>query len=83
MTQQIPEALGPGVDQPDGSVTYGHARPANVVIDPPRPAWERDRDMAAAHDAARCPRCLDVPDDVIVPIARALREAARTNRIPR
>ena len=70
-----PEAAGPGTDAPDGSVTYGvDARP-NVVVPPARPAWERDADMAAAREHPRCDRCSELPDDLVLALRRALREA--------
>jgi hypothetical protein len=79
----IPESLGPGADAPDGSVTYGVESPAGrVVITPPVSAAERDRNMAASRERARCPRCLDVPDAVVLAVATALREAVRTGRSP-
>jgi hypothetical protein len=79
---RMPEAAGPGVDALDGSVTYGVAEPARVQIPPPMPAWQRDEEMARRRDHSRCPRCLDVPDDIIVPVVRAIRDA-REGRPPR
>ncbi len=74
-----PEAQGPGTDALDGSVTYGVDSGVRAVIDMPRPAAERDRDMATARERARCDRCMDLPDDLVLAMARALR-AAREGR---
>jgi hypothetical protein len=70
-----PEAQGPGVELPSGGVAYGGTDRATVVIPPARPAWERDADMARARERARCSRCMDLPDDLVLALARALREA--------
>jgi hypothetical protein len=76
-----PEALGPGVETAAGGIAYGQDDRATVVIEPSRPAWERDADMAAARDRARCDRCMDIPDEVVLAMARALR-AAKEGRRP-
>jgi hypothetical protein len=77
----IPESLGPGVDAPDGSVTYGAAQPATVVITPRQPAEERERDRLAARERARCDRCMALPDDLVAALVRALHEA-KAGRMP-
>lgn len=74
----LPEAAGPGTDALDGSVTYGVEGP-RAFVTPPRPAAERDRDMAAARDG--CTRCAEVPAEVITAIVAALR-AAKAGRAP-
>jgi hypothetical protein len=71
--QPPPEARGPGQERADGFVEYGvEARPT-VVIPPSRPAWERDADMARA--AGGCPRCAEVPAEVLGAITAAIRAA--------
>jgi hypothetical protein len=74
--RSIPEARGPGVDAPDGSITYGVESPAGrVVITPPRPAAERDRDRAKRAANPRCDRCRDLPDDLVRAAVRIIRDA--------
>jgi hypothetical protein len=72
-TQPPPEALGPGVEQPDGSVLYGVIDRPTVYVSPPRPAAERDADMATYRDG--CPRCAEVPAEMLGSITAALRAA--------
>jgi hypothetical protein len=67
------KALGPGQDQPDGCVSYGAGPGARAWVLPPRPAAERDADMARARDG--CSRCSEVPADLIQSLVRALRAA--------
>jgi hypothetical protein len=71
-TQPPPEALGPGQEQPDGSVAYG-VPGRTAVVPPPRPEWERDADMARARDG--CSRCSEIPADLVAAIVTALRAA--------
>jgi hypothetical protein len=70
-----PEARGPGVETTAGGVAYGDLAQPTVVIDPPRPAAERDSDMATWRDRARCDRCADLPDDLVLAAAKAIRAA--------
>ena len=76
--QPPPEAMGPGQDQPDGSVIYGGQPGFTAVIPPARPAWERDRDMARARDG--CPRCAELPADLVATLTAALRAAKAGGR---
>jgi len=76
-----PEARGPGVELGDGGIAYGDLTRPQVFHQPARPAWERDADMAAARGRARCDRCMDIPDDLVTALARALR-AAKEGRLP-
>jgi hypothetical protein len=80
--QRYPESRGPGADAPDGSVTYGSTGRPTVAISPARPAAERDADMAAARDRARCDRCGEIPDAVVLALRQALAEA-KAGRPPR
>ena len=73
-----PEAAGPGQDQPDGSVIYGADSGVRAYVPPPRPAAERDADMARARDG--CPRCSEVPAEVLGAITAALRAAKAGGR---
>jgi hypothetical protein len=82
MTTGIPEAQGPGTALPDGTVIYGEAAqaPARTFVPPPRPAAERDRDMAAWNARAPCPRCAAIPDDLAAAVTTALRDAEQKGR---
>lgn len=73
-----PEALGPGQDQPDGSVRYGADDGLRAYVPPPRPAEERDADMARARDG--CPRCAELPADLVATLTAALRAAKAGGR---
>jgi hypothetical protein len=72
-----PEAQGPGQADASGSVTYGSASDAPrasaaaaaALLPPVQPVIN-----------PRCPRCTDVPDDVITAVTSALRTAAREGR---
>jgi hypothetical protein len=75
-----PEARGPGVETASGGIAYGGTDRATVVVEPARPAWERDADMEAARERARCDRCMDLPDDLVLAAARAIR-AAKEGRL--
>jgi len=57
----------------DGAVQYGVPAGSHVVIDPPRPAAERERDRAQA--TGGCPRCADLPGELITALTAALRAA--------
>jgi hypothetical protein len=75
-----PEAAGPGVDTLSGAVDYGVAAPAGrTYVPPPRPPEEREADRAARASSARCQHCAGIPDEILQPVARALR-AAREGR---
>jgi len=77
---QPPEAAGPGVEDGAGGVIYGHNQGTMVYVEPRVTAEERDRNRAQAARHARCPRCMDVPDDLVQAAVRALHAAARTGR---
>jgi hypothetical protein len=68
-----PEALGPGTETAAGGVAYGANDGLTAIVPPARPAWERDADMARARDG--CPRCAEVPPEVLGAIVAALRAA--------
>jgi hypothetical protein len=71
--QPPPEALGPGSERGDGAVIYGADPGVRAYVEPPRPAWEREADRARA--AGGCPRCSEVPAEVLGAITAALRAA--------
>jgi hypothetical protein len=71
--QPPPEALGPGTERGDGAVIYGVDSGVRAYVEPPRPAWERDADMARAREG--CSRCNEVPAEVLGAITAALRAA--------
>jgi hypothetical protein len=73
MTQPPPEALGPGSDQPDGSVIYGVDSGVRAYVEPPRPEWERERDRATF--VSGCARCSEVPAPLLAELVTALRAA--------
>jgi hypothetical protein len=73
--QRVPESLGPGTEVASGGVTYGGTDRPTVAISPARPAWERDADMAAARDRARCDRCGEIPDALVLALRQALADA--------
>jgi hypothetical protein len=75
MTRQPPpEAAGPGTETAGGGVAYGDIPPGpTVVVDPPRDPADRERDRAAARDG--CPRCAELPPDLVAELVRALRAA--------
>jgi hypothetical protein len=77
--QRFPESLGAGVETPSGAVVYGVPSQPQVAIVPSRPAAERDADMARARE--RCPRCTELPDEVVQAVVAALRAAAREGRL--
>jgi hypothetical protein len=75
-----PEAAGPGTAAPGGAVVYGVRAPAGTTtVEPPRPAEERERDRALRARDARCRHCAGIPDEILLPLAAALR-AAREGR---
>jgi hypothetical protein len=71
--QRYPESRGPGVETTAGGVAYGDTTVPAVYVEPPRPAWERDADMARARDG--CTRCSEIPAEVLGAVTAALREA--------
>jgi hypothetical protein len=70
--------MGPGQDQPDGSVRYGADDGVRAYMEPPRPAAERDADMARARDG--CSRCAELPADLVATLTAALRAAQAGGR---
>jgi hypothetical protein len=81
MTTGIPEAQGPGSPDPSGLVVYGDPGPAGrTFVPPPRPAEERDRDMAQRAASARCQHCMHIPDGVLAAVTAALRDAEQKGR---
>jgi hypothetical protein len=71
--QRYPESLGAGTETAAGGVAYGVDPGLRAIVPPARPAWERDADMARARDG--CPRCSEVPAEVITALVAALRAA--------
>jgi hypothetical protein len=68
------------VELPSGAVAYGGTDRPTVVIDSPRPAWEREADRARA--TGGCPRCSEIPADLIAALTAALRAAKAGGRRP-
>jgi hypothetical protein len=76
-----PESRGPGTEAPGGAVVYGVRAPAgHTLVPPPRPSAEREADRAARAADARCRHCAGIPDEILLPLAQALRSARSEGR---
>lgn len=73
ITYRTPEARGPGVEDGSGTVSYG-ASPGVI------PAADPDQEPVNLHPefgpGDGCPRCADIPDELISPLRAALAGAA-------
>ena len=76
LAEQVPEAAGPGVYAPDGSVTYGGASPPRVVVEPPT-AREPGQPANIVPEAQCCPACQGIPPALLAELRRALAAGAR------
>lgn len=68
-----PESYGPAVETAAGGLDYSQPGQPTVYVSPPRPAAERDRDMATYRDG--CPRCAEIPAELLGALVAALRAA--------
>ncbi len=81
-TQQIPESLGPGIEDGAGGVIYGPEAQQRgyprVVIEPRR----NPADVAAeqARTPYRCGFCIDLPTELLAAIREALEQARKEPR---
>jgi hypothetical protein len=76
--QQIPEALGPGIEDGAGGVIYGpeaQRRGApQIYIEP------RSNPAGQAAAPWRCAHCADIPDELLAALSQALDEAGKKAR---
>jgi hypothetical protein len=71
--QRYPESRGAAIEDAAGGLIYGDTSAPTAVVPLPRPAWERDADMARARTG--CPRCAEIPADLVAALVTALRAA--------
>jgi hypothetical protein len=77
--QPPPESLGPATEDGAGGVIYGQPGVTAVITRQRDPA-ERERERAAAREHGRCSRCVNLPDDLVQAIGRALYDAEEKGR---